>query len=146
MVDMCDMAKWNGIVPRIVREVPSCRQKDQATFILSLDCEGKWGVADQLSERHEAYLTTKQLTHAYHTLLRVLARRKIKATFAFVGAFTMSADEYHSHPELFGSSPLAKAWLRHFKTDMRSGNSQGWFAPAIFDAVRVDGRHEIASH
>src|SRR6266567_494276 len=115
-------------------------------FILSLDCEGKWGVADQLTNHHYGSITNGNLMKAYRDLLRVLQATDLKATFAFVGALTMAIDEYRQNQERFGDSPAARAWLQGFLSDARREYYDGWFAPDLLRAVIADGRHEIGSH
>ena len=58
-----------------------------ATFILSLDCEGKWGVADHLDAQTHRSLADARLRAAYRDILAALDRYDIAATFAFVGLF-----------------------------------------------------------
>ena len=43
-----------------------------ARFIFSLDCEGKWGVADQLHRDAHRTLSTERLREAYAGLLALL--------------------------------------------------------------------------
>ena len=64
-----------------------------ARFILSLDCEGKWGVADHLTPANHAQLTDAKLREAYRSILDLLDRYAIPATFAYVGCFSLSAVE-----------------------------------------------------
>ena len=119
---------------------------NRAVFILSLDCEGKWGMADHITHHHRTFFTNANLTKAYSDLLHVLDNKNLKATFAFVGALTLSPDEYHAKRELFGDSPASRVWLQQFTQDIKSNVYDGWFAPHLLQAVIADGQHEIASH
>jgi peptidoglycan/xylan/chitin deacetylase (PgdA/CDA1 family) len=115
-------------------------------FIVSLDCEGKWGMADHLEGAH-ASLSSAELAGAYERLVALFDRRGVKATFAFVGAFVMSEDEVRSRLPLFRDvGPRAKAWLEPFTADLAAGRTDGWLAPAALAAVRRSGAHEIGSH
>ncbi|MDD5303595.1 MAG: polysaccharide deacetylase family protein [Elusimicrobia bacterium] len=115
-------------------------------FIVSLDCEGKWGMADHLEGAH-ARLGSAELAAAYEKLCALFDRRGVKATFAFVGAFTMSEDEVRSRLSLFSDvGPRTKAWLAPFMTDLSAGRTDGWLAPAALAAVARSGAHEIGSH
>jgi len=67
--------------------------KDRSTFIISLDCEGKWGMADHISEYHRRTLTNENLLTTYRQLINLLDKWNIEATFAFVGAFSMDVEE-----------------------------------------------------
>ena len=62
-----------------------------ARFILSLDCEGKWGVADTLTPFEHATLSNARLIEAYGQILALLDEFDIPATFAFVGLYGESA-------------------------------------------------------
>jgi hypothetical protein len=53
---------------------PANTMTAQATFIMSLDCEGKWGMADSLRPYHEA-LSNKALVGAYEQLIEALVRK-----------------------------------------------------------------------
>lgn len=116
------------------------------TVILSLDCEGKWGMADQLEPYHHQELTSAKLAGAYRQLLDMLDRFEIPATFAFVMAFTLTAVEREQFaildPWRKGSDP----WLDHYWRCLDAGLDEGWHEPGILDRVRARGRHEIASH
>lgn len=115
-------------------------------FIVSLDCEGKWGMADHLGGAH-ARLGSAELSGAYEALHALFDRRGVRATFAFVGAFTMSEDEVRARLALFEDvGPRAKAWLAPFLRDLDAGRTDGWLAPAALAAATRSGAHEIGSH
>jgi hypothetical protein len=116
------------------------------TFILSLDCEGKWGMADRLQPYHQRDFTSVNLAGAYRQLLGMLARHDIAATFAFVMAFTLSAREREQFPLLDPSGGREDPWLRHYWRDLAAGHDEGWHCPEALELVREAERHEIASH
>jgi hypothetical protein len=116
------------------------------TFILSLDCEGKWGMADRLQPYHQRDFTSARLADAYRQLLAMLARQHLAATFAFVMAFTLSAKERDRFPVLDSRRGRDDRWLSHYWRDLEAGNSEGWHCPEALDLVRDAGMHEIASH
>jgi hypothetical protein len=76
-------------------------------FILSLDCEGKWGVADHLNDTQARALSRENLERAYRGLSDTLDRHDIVATFAFAGCFARSLDELKRMPlsDLARSTP-----------------------------------------
>jgi len=115
-------------------------------FIMSLDCEGKWGMADSLRPYHHRDLTDRNLAAAYAQLLEMLARHDIAATFAFVMAFTLTEAERQGFPVLDRGDNAGDPWLRHYWASLDAGLSEGWHVPEAFDRVRDDKRHEIASH
>lgn len=116
------------------------------TFIVSLDCEGKWGMADHLQPYHHAQLTDAALAAVYDRIVALLARYDIAATFAYVMAFVLDEEERREFAGILEDRGSGDAWLKHFWTDLREGRQQGWFQPHALEAVRADGRHEIACH
>ena len=116
------------------------------TFILSLDCEGKWGLADMLRPRHHRQLTNSNLVGAYRLLLDMFARYEIPATFAFVMALTLSNEEKERFPVLDRRQNPGDPWLEHYWRCLEDGLSQGWHVPETLELVRDAGVHEIASH
>ena len=116
------------------------------TLILSLDCEGKWGMADRLQPYHQRDFTTANLTGAYRQLLAMLARHDLRATFAFVMAFALSPKEREQFPVLDPRGNRHDTWLGHYWRDLEAGNGEGWHCPEALELVRETGAHEIASH
>ena len=57
----------------------------KARFILSFDCEGKWGMADDAAMASNNPINGDSLTKAYTQIFEILERHKIAATFALVG-------------------------------------------------------------
>lgn len=116
-------------------------------FIISFDCEGKWGLADQITEYQCKTLTNENLNFAYRRVLEILDEYGFKATFAFVGGFMLSLDEFQANSSLFRDNEITGInWLSRFRRDLRLGNHDGWFNPTAFEMVRRNGKHEIASH
>lgn len=114
-------------------------------FIISFDCEGHWGMMDHLEEHGR--LGTAALEAAYGHLLSLLERHGLAATFAFVGAFTLSEEEFRGQPALLeGAGPASRRWLAPFLRDLEARRTEGWFAPGAAAAVRRAGRHELAAH
>ena len=112
------------------------------TFILSLDCEGKWGVADHLDAGIHAALTDDALRRTYGEIVDALDQREIPATFAVVDFFTRSADELEALARDGVGQTLpytSAAW-----DDLATGTRQGWSAPWLRELVGP--QHEIGSH
>jgi peptidoglycan/xylan/chitin deacetylase (PgdA/CDA1 family) len=118
---------------------------EAARFIISLDCEGKWGMADSLQPYHHELLTDAALGRAYQRLVDLFGRYEVPATFACVMAFTLSPREREQfRTELFGDK--SDPWLRAYREGAASGKTEGWHVPAALDIVRGAGVHEIACH
>lgn len=115
------------------------------TFIISLDCEGKWGLADRPQSTHD-FMTRGRMIGVYENLLRLLRLHELKATFAFVGAFTLTREERSRFEDHFIDVDYrGQNWLRQYRADSLRGDVEDWFCPEAFDMTREHG-HEIASH
>jgi peptidoglycan/xylan/chitin deacetylase (PgdA/CDA1 family) len=117
------------------------------TFIISLDCEGKWGIADRDRRIESGFITKSALIRAYESLVRTLSTYEMSATFAFVMALTLKKDELSDWmPRLTDVQVDGVNWMRNFRRAEAAGNLDGWFCPEAFDLVRDSGRHEIGCH
>ena len=118
-----------------------------ATFIVSLDCEGKWGMADHLTADHHRWLTSARLRDAYRRLLDLFGEHQIDATFAFVMAFLLTPEEQRERDALFQDQPIdGRNWLVNFREAQREGNLEGWTMPELLDMVGDHAGHEIGCH
>lgn len=120
----------------------------EACFIVSFDCEGKWGFADRINSYHHQRFTNYNLIKSYNSLLFSLETYNIKATFAFVAAFTLSFEEYIAYQHWFSDRYFkGKNWLAYFKSQVKDKvSADGWFCPETFNLVHSQGIHEIATH
>lgn len=116
-----------------------------ATFLLSFDCEGKWGLVDCLTSRHEQLFTGERLHATYARLTELLRKYRIDATFAFTGAFCMTPQAFaRMRPEV--ERVGAPQWSGRALQEIDRDRGEGWFAPECYDEVCDAGAHEIASH
>jgi hypothetical protein len=117
-------------------------------FILSLDCEGKWGVADILNPRHQHDLSDERLRDAYRSILKILDEFQLSATFAFVGAFAQSPKGFERIRTAFDAlGGRARAYLAPAINEIDDGHASGWHGHHLVELVagsRTD--HEIALH
>lgn len=111
-------------------------------FILSLDCEGKWGVADLLAATHRQTLSDQRLREAYEAIVRLLAQLSVPATFAVTELFLRSRQELLALPqdEIRALLPYAGPAF----DDLARGSGEGWSAPWLIDLIGQ--RHERACH
>lgn len=119
-----------------------------ARFILSLDCEGKWGVADHLTRRHHHWLSDERLRQAYRGVVDVLDEFEVPATFAFVGLFAEPEDSFKKlTPAITHLAAQATDYLSPALFDASAGSRQGWHGAWAVEAVsNAKVRHEIALH
>lgn len=117
---------------------------NKPTFIISYDCEGKWGVADILTKKQDSMLSSKNLLEAYSKLSNLHDRYQIRATWAFVGLMTMSFNEFKEKPwskeGMFKGNKIFASYLKNYY-----GQNDGWFIPEAVKLV-INGNHELASH
>lgn len=119
-----------------------------ARFILSLDCEGKWGVADLLNSAFHRELTDERLRAAYEGIVHALDEFGISATFAFVGAFAQPAARFSEIKDgLRALNEKAPNYLGPALADIDHGSKQGWHGDWAVDRVATAAiGHEIALH
>lgn len=110
-------------------------------FILSLDCEGRWGVADHLTAENRACLSDAPLRRAYGDIVAALDKHEIRATFAFVGAFTWSR-ETADLPALRELARRIPDYMAPILADIETG--EGWFGEWALDLL--PDVHEIGLH
>jgi hypothetical protein len=117
------------------------------TFIISLDCEGYWGIADRDHAIASGFITQNALIRAYASLVTALAKYEMSATFAFVMALTLRLDELSDWmPRLTDVQVDGSNWMRNFRRAEAMANLEGWFCPEALELVRDSDRHEIACH
>lgn len=119
-----------------------------ARFILSLDCEGKWGVADHLGRNEQRSLTDDALRAAYSAILGLLDEYEVPATFAFVGLFGESPAGFRTlRAEIDRLAGKAPEYLAPALRDIDDGSREGWHGDWAVDAVGSSRLgHEIALH
>jgi peptidoglycan/xylan/chitin deacetylase (PgdA/CDA1 family) len=117
-------------------------------FILSLDCEGKWGVADHLRPQDHEGLSDARLREAYDGILAALDRYDIPATFAFVGLFTLPLAELKRlEPDLARLRQAAPHYLGPALDDALRGTGQGWTGDwALERTASATTTHELGLH
>ncbi len=121
-------------------------QTRNARFILSFDCEGKWGMADDPAMATNNPIGYNSLVKAYAGIFEILERYEVPATFALVGLFAGGYEEYiESRNKLLESKPH-KNWLQIPERSFSAGITDGWFYPELVERIRSKGMHEIASH
>lgn len=112
------------------------------TAIISLDCEGRWGVADHLTPALAEGLTDARLRAAYRAITDLFANAEINATFAFVELFTRPASRETTGlvRDLAQELPyLASA------ADGLAAGEEGWVGNWALEMAGESG-HEIAFH
>ena len=118
----------------------------EPTFLISFDCEGKWGMADCLNPDFKSRLTAPKLTDVYARLTDLLDRHEIRASFGFVGLFTLSPDEWRDIRSWAIDALIDRDYLRSFLDAEASGDFAGWFAPGVAEMIANHLDHEFCAH
>lgn len=118
---------------------------NSGSVTFSFDCEGKWGMMDR-PRKWNSQLTKNELLKAYEFILKTLNLHNISATFAFVGAFTETREDFlnKSLPKLTSKNYVS--WLKYSKNKIINKEEEGWFMPELLEMVREYNTHEIATH
>jgi peptidoglycan/xylan/chitin deacetylase (PgdA/CDA1 family) len=119
-----------------------------ARFILSLDCEGKWGVADQLTATVHRQLADADLRIGYRQVFALLEEFDVAATFAFVGLFAEPAAGFRRLiPALQQIALHSPDYMAPALADLEGGSRQGWHgAWAVDHLLASKTQHELALH
>jgi hypothetical protein len=112
------------------------------TAIISLDCEGRWGVADHLTPHTAAGLTDVRLRTAYRAVTDLFAAHAISATFAFVELFARPASRETT--ALVRDFAQEMPYLARAAEGLAAGE-EGWVGDWAYD-MAAEGGHEIAFH
>lgn len=116
------------------------------TLLISLDCEGKWGMADDPSMLESDPITNESLRWAYSKLFTLLEQYELRATFAVVGLFVAGQDATRAHLREMASSSACREWLKIPMEALESKATDGWFYEELPRLVKQSGQHELASH
>ena len=111
----------------------------------TFDCEGKWGMMDHPRD-WDSQLTQNNLNEAYEFILSTLHENNISATFAFVGAFTETRENFLNESLLKLTSKNHMSWLKNSKDKIINKAEEGWFMPDLLEMVRSYNTHELATH
>lgn len=116
------------------------------SLLISLDCEGKWGFADDPTIVHDEIINNQSLRAAYDFLFHSLDANELRATFAVVGLFAAGQEMAERYLRMVGGEPGFQQWLEVPRLAMSSGLTHGWFCEDLPDRIIASGRHELASH
>lgn len=112
------------------------------TAIISLDCEGRWGVADHLTPRTASHLTDDRLRAAYRAVTDLFAAFGISATYAFVELYTRPASP--ATTRLVQDLAQDLPYLARAAAGLAVGE-EGWVGDWAY-GMAGEGGHEIAFH
>lgn len=116
-------------------------------LIISYDCEGVWGMLDHMNDLDQSVFNKNTLIQIYQELLKIHEEYQLNATFAFVGAFIMSSDEFASHVSEHPNAKQAIEWLESIISKENKFKEEDLFIPDLIKLIKNSNLdHEIASH
>ena len=116
------------------------------SLIISLDCEGKWGMADDPAIVNDEKITLVGLRSAYELILRTFEKNGIAGTFAVVGLYVAGEQATRDFIRAQSESAVYSNWLRFPVTALESRRTSGWFFEDLPKWIASAGVHELASH
>lgn len=118
----------------------------KAKLIVSIDCEGKWGIADR-GEIRLSVINSISLNSAYKKILSILLENKAVATFGFVSALCMDVDwlDFKINKNIENMSFGEYDWMSGAKKALKENNLEGWLEPQLIKMV-IDSEQHICSH
>lgn len=121
----------------------------KGSFVVSLDCEGLWGMADNDSVLSGGTITQDSLGKAYEQISRVLDEAGVRVTAAFVSAFAAPGDALRdAMPELEELAALEPGWFAGLMPRLRRFDREsldGLEGNAFWRRLAAEG-HELAWH
>ncbi len=125
--------------------------KKKSNFILSFDCEGKWGNPQKANSAY-AKFTNDTLIEAYQKIISLLEKYDTPATFAFVSTLIINPsrtleilekETCESNKNMkFGSI----SWVSTALKDLSDNKYHGWYCPELIEIVRNLKDIHICSH
>ncbi len=116
-----------------------------ATFTLSLDCEGMWGMADNF-HKFKNDINSTLLNSAYDFLINLLSKNQVHCTAAFVTAFGTNRDELLTFNNILNElHKLCPAWYSSIINEIYRNNTDGILQPELLRLFELDN-HEIGWH
>ena len=118
----------------------------KSQFILSFDCEGKWGMASDPSMVNSHAIGDSSLQWAYQQIFESLKSFNIPASFGVVGLFAQDLSAFETFDAIHGNDPAYESWFQNPKTAFRAGRMDGWFYPTLIEDIQGFKIHEVSSH
>ncbi len=121
----------------------------RGTFLLTFDVELLWGLFFDARWRRRALRRYGTIREVFDEILEVLARHRVRATFAFVGHLFLDrcpGGDGRRHPEMPRPRDPGGAWYR-FDPGTDLARDPLWYGRDLVERVRSAGlRHEIGAH
>ena len=116
-------------------------------LIISYDCEGVWGMLDNIDDLEKKIFNRSNLIKIYNDLLLLHEEFDLKATFAFVGALISTKEEFITTFKQFPNAVSANKWCEPILSSNCKFTDEDIYLPILLELVRnTNIEHEISSH
>lgn len=116
------------------------------TFTISLDCEGLWGMADNVKVTTEGVINQNSLRKAYQKIDAIFDKHQVKSTAAFVTCFASEEDILRANlPTIKEMAKISPIWFKQIINAFEAHRLDGWLGNECFKLMRSAG-HEMAWH
>ena len=116
-------------------------------LIISYDCEGVWGMLDNIDDLEKKIFNRSNLIKIYNDLLLLHEEFDLKATFAFVGALISTKEEFITTLKQFPNAVSANKWCEPILSSNCKFTDEDIYLPILLELVRnTNIEHEISSH
>jgi hypothetical protein len=117
-----------------------------ASFTLSLDCEGLWGMADQFQVVSGGVITQASLRQTYNFIAQTLDGYDLRCTAAFVTGFAAGPELMREHSQCIHElARIVPRWFSNILPAIEGSASDGWDGHSFFKQLAQAG-HEMAWH
>ena len=114
-----------------------------ANLIISLDCEGKWGLSN--NPKLNKHFNNRDLIKVYEKLNDLFLKLNIPITYAFVGSFILNESEKGNFECFENINKCYSPPLINYMNSNEIDRKDGWFLPEVYDLVN-NGINEISCH
>lgn len=120
--------------------------KSRGSFIISLDCEGLWGMVDNPSAIGNGVISQASLAHAYEHIVSTLGRNNLIATAAFVSSFACPVHILRDNLAHFEAmAEIEPIWFSPIVERLKNGKLDGWCGSTFYETMKSAG-FEMAWH
>ena len=100
-----------------------------ANLIISLDCEGKWGLSN--NPKLNKHFNNRDLIKVYEKLNDLFLKLNIPITYAFVGSFILNESEKGNFECFENINKCYSPPLINYMNSNEIDRKDGWFLPGV---------------
>lgn len=117
------------------------------SLIISYDCEGIWGMLDKLNSLDNNIFNRQSLIDVYKQIVKIHDEYNMNATFAFVGAFVSTREEFLNTLNEYDGAIALNNWYKPILETNCRFPEEDLHIPELLDIIKASTmEHEISSH